>query len=518
MHKLHEMVKSIFSSPSKSIEDYKPEIHGPLVSFEPPGGVKEVERYWVDEPYAFISILYGSEGYLYNVAEPRLSAFEKLLLEEIYDELRDIITLDGKIDEIEKIDRYEFIKKKTKDIALEYADLNPDSLEKLFYYIKRDFIEFKELSVMMKDQFLEDIWCNGINIPIHVFHKAYGGIPTNIIIKNEDELNSFAMYLAQQSGYHLSASNPIVDATMRDGSRINITYGREVSPKGSSLSIRRFRKAPLTPVDLVAWKTFSAELMAYFWLCVENRKDIIISGGTACGKTVSLNAISMFIPTNSRIITLEDTREFQLPHKNWVPMVTRDSTSADGRGGVDYNYLLRTSLRQRPEYLLVGEVRGEEAQILFQAMNTGHITFSTLHAGSVIEVLNRLTNPPINVPVAMFSALDIICMQGIVFELGGEKRRVTMVAEVTEVSKEIKTKEAFIWNPHKDEFEFKGSKVLDEIRKVRGWSEAELGVELEQRKKFLEKMIMRGIRGYEDVVSWINSYRKDPGGTLSLLS
>ncbi|MBU4222674.1 MAG: type II/IV secretion system ATPase subunit [Euryarchaeota archaeon] len=506
--KIPERLKCIFSSHSKSAEDYKPEIHGPLVSFAPPDGAEEVERYWVDEPCAFISIIYNNNEYLYNVIEPELNAFEKLVLEEVHDELRDIISFD--IDEIEKLDRCKLIREKTEKACLEYADLNPVSFEKVFYYIKRDFIEFKELSALMRDQFLEDIWCNGVDIPIHVFHKAYGAICTNITIKSEDELNSFAMYLAQQSGYHLSASNPIVDASMRDGSRINITYGREISPKGSSFSIRRFRKKPLTPVDLVAWKTFSSELMAYFWLCVENRKNIIISGGTASGKTASLNALSMFIPSNLRIVTLEDTREIQLPHINWVPMVTRDSTSVDGRGGVDFHYLLRTSLRQRPEYLLVGEVRGEEAQILFQAMNTGHITFSTLHAGSVTEVLNRLTNPPINVPVAMFSALDIICMQGIAYELGGEKRRVKIVAEVTEVSKEIKTKEAFIWNPHKDEFEFKGSKVLEEIRDKHGWSEAELSVELEQRKNFLEKMILRGIRDYEDVSSWINSYRKNP--------
>jgi flagellar protein FlaI len=322
------------------------------------------------------------------------------------------------------------------------------------------------------------------------------------------------MRLAQQSGRHLSASNPIVDATV-DCSRINITYGRDISPRGSTFSIRRFRKTPLTPIDLVAWSTFPANMMAYFWLCVENRKNMIIAGETASGKTSSLNAIGMFIPPNSRIVTLEDTREIQLPHRNWISLITRKGVGE--KGDVDLLHLLRSSLRQRPEYLLVGEVRGTEAQVLFQAMNTGHVTISTIHAGSTDEVINRLTNPPINVPVMMFSALNIISVQTIAYELGAEKRRVKIVSEVVDVSEEVRLSETFRWNSAKDEFVFLGSGVLEEIRKKKGWSTKKLAEELHCRKTFIEALIERGVRDYKSVVSWINSYYRNPKEALRLV-
>ena len=501
---------------------YDPEIHGDIVSFIEASHLEELERYWVDEPYSFISILFTKDRkeIVYKVIEPDLDSFEILLIEDIRETLQDILTLEGvyDIDTIQKIDKCKLLREKTEQVFSEYTELEAKSFEKVFYNVKRDFIEFGKISSIMRDPNIEDIWCNGVNTPIHVFHIAYGNIPTNIIFERSDELNSFVMRIAQQSGRHLSTSSPILDTIMRDGSRINITYGHEISPKGSSFSIRRLKKTPLTPLDLVAWQTFSPEMIAYFWLCVENRKNIIFCGSTASGKTSSLNAIGMFIPPNMRIVSLEDTREIQLPHDNWISTITRDGISTDKIGKVDLDDLLRSSLRQRPEYLIVGEVRGKEAQTLFQAMNAGHSTCSTFHAGSTSEVINRFTNPPISVPEAMFSALDIICVQTNAYNIGVEKRRASVVSEIVGVANTVEIEDSFVWDQANDSFEAKGSHVLEDIKQKRGWDRDELEADLNRRKMFLESLIAKGIRNYESVAYWIRSYYKDPDKVISDLT
>ncbi|WP_305065318.1 type II/IV secretion system ATPase subunit [Methanococcoides sp.] len=507
---------------------YNPAADGDLVSFTPSSDLEELERYWIDEPYSFISIVKTKQKEVeYKVIEPELDSFEILLIEEIHDVLKDVLTLEGvcDIDNINSIDKCKLLREKTEQVLSEYAELEIKSFEKIFYYVRRDFIEFGKISAIMRDPNIEDIWCNGVNMHIHVFHIAYGSIPTNIVFNTSDELNSFVMRIAQQSGRHLSASTPILDTVMRDGSRINITYGQEISPNGSSFSIRRLKKTPLTPLDLVAWHTFSSEMMAYFWFCVENHRNIIFCGSTASGKTSSLNAIGMFIPPNKRIVSLEDTKEIQLPHDNWISTITRDGISTDNIGKVDLDDLLRSSLRQRPEYLIVGEVRGKEAQTLFQAMNAGHSTCSTFHAGSASEVINRFTNPPINIPEAMFSALDIICVQINAYNLGVEKRRVAVVSEIVRVANTIETEDSFVWDQVTDSFENKashvlekGSNVLEDIKRTRGWSNEDLRADLNRRMLFLDSLIAKGIRDYESVAQWINLYYKDPEKVLSDLS
>ncbi|WP_196213986.1 type II/IV secretion system ATPase subunit [Methanolobus vulcani] len=494
-----------------------------IVEFEVPAEYEEIERYWVDEPYSFISVIYHIEkkDYLYHIVEPKLNRFEITLLEQLFMELGDVLTLKG-IEDIEALTderKTELLKEQVRKILAEYSDLTSRSFEKVFYYIKRDFVEFGQISSIMRDPNIEDLWCNGIGIPLFIHHTIYGNVTTNIVFNSSDELNSFVMRIAQNSGRHLSKSTPILDTVMKDGSRINITYGTEVSPKGSSFSIRKQKKVPITPLDLIAWKTFSSEMMSYFWICMENGKNILFCGGTASGKTSSLNAICMFIPMDVRIVTLEDTREVQLPHENWVPTVTRDGLNANDIGTVDLNDLLKAALRQRPEYLLVGEVRSVEAQILFQAMNAGHATCSTFHAGTPREVINRFTHAPINVPVAMFTALDVISMQSSSYEKGVQRRRCSVISEVIGVSSNgVDLKDSCVWDPINDVFENKGSFIINEIRNKRGWTLEELDQNLSKKQRFLELMIERGIRDYTGVVEWLDAFRKDPDKILSLLS
>lgn len=486
------------------------EIHQNLLTYTPPEGWVEVERYWTDKPYSFVSILENPDDRrnAYRIIEPTLTNFEFVLLEEVKMYLEDILTLKN-ISDLENLTvegKTDLLRDNTYRILSDFSQDDPYTREKIFYFVKRDFIEHGKISPIMRDHNIEDIWCNGVGLPVHVFHTGYRNLETNVIFESHEELDAFVMRIAQQAGRHLSSATPILDTVMIDGSRINITYSTEVSPNGTSFSIRRIKKVPITPLDLIAWKTFSPELMAYFWMCAENHTNMIFCGGTATGKTSAMNAICMFIPSQVRIVTLEDTKEIQLPHSNWISTITRENMPGMAVYQIDLEGLLRAALRQRPEYILVGEVRGREAQILFQAMNAGHATCSTFHAGNVKEVINRFTHQPINVPVPMFSALDVMCILTIVYKDGGQKRRVLEVAEVKDVTEVIQTHLSYHWKEPEDRFEFSYSYVLEHIRNKRGYSQEELANELARRARFLEMLIEKGVRDYQDVVRWIHEY------------
>ncbi len=518
---LFEKLKAYFSSDKKEIEEYDPALHGPLIVFEGLRGYSEIERYWVNEPYALVVILHNEEENtnLYYVVEPKLSDFEDLLLREIKDRLRDVLLVEEASSDEDK-DR--ILTTKVKELIKDYAiDMTPVILEKILYYVRRDFIYFGKIDPLMHDNMIEDISANGYNIPVYLYHKKYTNIPTNIYY-TEEELNSYVIRLAQRCGKHISVAEPMVDATMPDGSRIQMTLGTEVTSHGATFTIRKFSEIPITPVDLIMWNTFSAEEMAYLWLCIENNKSLIFAGGTASGKTSSLNAVSLFIPPQAKIITLEDTRELKLPHPNWIPGVTRDSFTADGRGSIDMYELLRAALRQRPEYLIVGEVRGKEALTLFQAMSTGHTTFSTMHADSVASAIHRLENPPISVPRTMIQALDIMSIQAQTYVRGKRVRRNMKIVEITDIdptTKNIRTNDIFVWDSMTDSFLRVGeSKALNEIMIRRGWSQKELERELTNRQKILEYMVNNKITDFNSIASIIHNYQTTPEKILKKLN
>ncbi len=513
--------KSYFTKETEDIETYHPALHGTLVTFEGMAGYNEVERYWVNEPYAFVVILFNPEknSYLYYVAEPKLSDFEDLFLKEIKDRLKDVLLFEEiKSDE----DKEKTLITKVKLLVKDYAiDISPLILEKILYYTRRDFIKFGKIDPLMHDGRIEDISSNGYNIPIYLYHKKYTNMPTNIYF-TENELDSYVIRLAQRCGKHISVAEPMVDATMPDGSRIQMTLGTEVTTHGATFTIRKFSEVPITPIDLINWSTFSAEEMAYLWLCIENNKSLIFAGGTASGKTSSLNAVSLFIPWQAKIITLEDTRELKLPHPNWIPGITRDSFTADGRGSIDMYDLLRAALRQRPEFLLVGEVRGKEALTLFQAMSTGHTTFSTMHADSVSGAIHRLENPPISVPRTMIQALNIISIQSQTYVKGKRARRNMKLVEITDIdptTRNIRTNDIFAWDALTDKFHRVGeSKALNEIMIRRGWSNSDLKKELVNRQKILEFMVNNKITDFNAISTIIHDYQVSPEKILKKLN
>jgi len=489
-----------------------------VAEFEGLEGYVEHERYWVNKPYAYVAILYSDQqnDYMYHVVEPRLDDFEEAVRRDLEERLRDVLMYEEIDDEMEED---EVLEAKVRKIINDYGiDVDNDSMHKILYYLKRDYIHDGKIDPIMRDPAIEDVSCDGDNTPIFVYHRDYRDLMSNVEFEKE-ELDSFVIKLAQKAGKHISVADPLVDASMPDGSRIQMTLGKEVTDRGSTFTIRLFQDEPFTPIDLINYNTFSLEQMAYLWTCIENNKSLIFAGGTASGKTTSMNAVTLFIPPKSKVISIEDTREVTLPHMNWIPSVTRDSFSDDGSGEVDMYELLRAALRQRPEYLVVGEVRGEEALTLFQAMSTGHTTYSTMHADSVDSAIHRLENPPISVPRSMLKALDIVSIQSQTF-VGGERvRRNMKLVEIIGIdpkTRNIRTDDIFQWNAETDTFVRTGnSTALQDIKKSRGWTDEELERELDKRREVLQYMLDNDIADYEDVSKIIQSFIIDPDRVLN---
>ena len=401
------------------------------------------------------------------------------------------------------------------------TELTDYQVEKLLYVLRRDFIGYERIDGIKHDVNVEDISCDGYNSPVFVYHSDYEQIITNVY-HEEEELDDFVVKLAQRSGKGISKRRPQVDATLPDGSRAQLTLGREVSDHGTNYTIRQFKDVPFTPIDLVNWKTFSLEEMAFLWLCIENDKSLIFAGGTASGKTTSLNAVSLFIPSNSKIVSIEDTREVELPQRNWVASVTRPSFSDDDRGDVDEFDLLEAALRQRPDYIVMGEIRGEEGRTLFQVMSTGHTTYTTFHADSVGEVLKRFTTQPINVSKTMFSALDLVSVQTSTRVKGKKVRRNKSLTEINHYdaeNDEINVQDVYQWQAEGDEFLKMGSSnTLEDVRFDRGWSRERLDEELFKRRVVLAYLIDRGLNTYTQVAATLQAFINDQETILALMA
>jgi flagellar protein FlaI len=476
------------------------------------------EVYPIKEPYVYAAIVKDPETQktLYEVIEPtlqkeeekRLQEIKTLLMEEVNVNLNDIETK-------EKAENY--LAEKTREMIRKYhIKIPPESFDKLVYYVIRDFIGYWKIDPIMKDHLIEDISADGVNIPIYVWHRLYESLPTNIIFKDERELNSFIIRLAYFAGKNISIASPILDASLPDGSRIQLTYGSEVTRRGSTFTIRRFRVDPLTISDLIAFKTISSEMAAYLWYTIENRASVIVAGGVASGKTTMLNCLSMFIKPEMKVVSVEDTQELNLPHENWIPSVVRLGFGHEDRksGSITLFDLLKAAVRQRPDYIIVGEVRGEEAYTLFQAMATGHLGLSTIHAESVEAVINRLESEPMNIPKPLIAMANVIMVMTRTEIEGKPARRISTTAEVIELEpkrKDIITEEIFRWNPKGDKFVFSGhSAILDRHMKKLDINVEDIRRELHQRKIVLEWMVREGIRRYTDVANVIREYYVNP--------
>jgi len=399
--------------------------------------------------------------------------------------------------------------------------LNEYQVEKLLYVLKRNFIGYGRIDAVKHDINVEDISCDGYNSRVFVYHTDYEQIISNIE-HGREELDDFVVKLAQRSGKGISKRQPQVDATLPDGSRAQLTLGAEVSDHGTNYTIRQFNDVPFTPVDLINWNTFNLDEMAFLWLCIENHKSLIFAGGTASGKTTSLNAISLFIPSSAKIVSIEDTREVELPQRNWVASVTRPSFGEDDTGDVDEFDLLEAALRQRPDYIVMGEIRGEEGRTLFQVMSTGHTTYTTFHADSVGEVIKRFTTDPINVSKTLFTALDLVSIQTQTRVDGRKVRRnkvLTEINEYTPENDEINVRDVYEWRAETDQYiQMGSSSTLEEIKFDRGWKQERLDEELFKRKLVLAYLIRNGLNTYTEVAATVQAFINDPDTILAIIA
>lgn len=459
----------------------------------------------------------------YNVFKQKYSSEEKLLLSELRENLVDLAISDESLQVNEDkllndIKNFLFAKlannSQNNAISNEYLD---NLARKLF----QDLVGYGEIDPLIRDDNLEEIMVIGIDKPVFVYHREYGMMKTNILFKDAGEVMNLIDSIARQINRRIDQESPILDGRLPDGSRVNATIP-PISADGPSMTIRKFKRDPLTIIDLINSKTISVELAAFFWLCFDGlgvkSANAIISGGTSSGKTTTLNALSSFINPKERIITIEDTLELQIPHEHVIRMETRPP-NVENRGELTMNDLVKNSLRQRPDRIIVGEVRGSEAITLFTALNTGHSGFGTLHSNDARETITRLTNAPMSVPNIMISAIDFIIMQNRIYRSDGVSfRRISEVAEVSGIEEGvIQLNKIFEWDPQSDTIKNVGitSKTLTEIANVSGNSLNSLYDEIKNREIVLQHMVDQNIRSIRDVSTVLEMYYLDSQKVLN---
>ena len=463
---------------------------------------------------------------VYRVLEPELNYQEKNMLNLIKSIL--IEKLDIDFTSLKKEEAKDYLKKRFNEMLTTLAPDMPEATKENFlYYIERDFIGLGRIEPLMRDPNLEDISCDGVGVPIYVYHRnpVIGSVKTNVYFETPEELDVFVNKIAQRSGKSISVAQPLIGGTLPDGSRLQATLGTDIARKGSNFTIRKFSEIPLTPVNLMQLKTIDAKIGAYLWLAIEYGRSMLITGGVATGKTTLLNAMSLFIKPELKIVSIEDTAELVLPHPHWVPGVARLPMSELGGkkvGEVDLFDLLRESLRQRPDYLIVGEVRGKEAYVLFQQIATGHSSLSTIHADSVERLVNRLTTPPISLPANLIESLDILIFVIRIKYGSTYVRRIKSIYEIYGFDRKKNfpmVNEVFRWDPKKDTYEaVNPSIVLRRISQQYGIREVFLQQEISRRMRILKWMVSKNIDDYRDVAKISKLYYTRPDDVLDAIS
>ena len=494
--------------------------------------LKELDLASIRPDLSFVRITYHNtrNEYLYEVIEPPLSKIEKELTERLRVRL---------IDDFQPLPEHDPEPKRRElrrmvDGLLQAWELapGPPTKSRILDYLERDFVGYGLVEAPMTDTEVEDISCDGVGVPLYIYHRKYGSIRSNLKFSNAKDLDDYVVWIAQRSGKHISVATPMLDATVPDGSRLQATLGTHVTKRGSSFTIRRFRDNPFTPVDLLKFTTMSPEMMAYLWIAIENGQSMMVCGGTASGKTTTLNATLLFIPPQMKIVSIEDTRELNLPHENWVPSLTRAGfgaksvISGKAPGEIDMFDLLATALRQRPQYLMVGEVRGAEAFIVFQAMATGKTCYTTFHAESVSAMVHRMENPPISLPRSLVSALNLVLLQRQVKVGTKMTRRVQSLTEIVGLdpeTNELITNSVYSWNPSDDTFLYSGhSYIYERVALMKNLSMKEIEREVRNRVELLDYMVAKDAQAtrqrpftHRDVGQLVAYYYKEPARALA---
>ncbi len=476
-------------------------------------------RYTLISPFAFAHIYWDNKNseLVYEIEEPALTKKEEQYKEELFSAMENMINFDTIIERDINV-LLDYIDRMFRILAIELGlDIPYESYKKIYYYLARNFVGFNEAEPLLRDYFVEDIECNGVDTPIYIVHRTYRNMKTNVIFRDADNLSGFVEKLAQRVGKYISYASPILDGSLPDGSRVNATYTKDITSRGPTFTIRKFTKEPWTPPQLIGFNTLSPEMLAYMWLLIQHKMNILIIGGTASGKTTLLNAIAFFIPPEARVVSIEDTRELNLPRENWLPSVARTATGVGGIGEIDLFALLRSSFRQNPDYVIVGEVRGKEAFVLFQGMASGHSSISTMHADSVDTVIKRLETPPIELSPSLVNVLDCVAVMTHAVVKKQETRKLKEIVEIINVTPEgiALTNTPFTWNPAEDNFYFKrNSKIFEKISRMTGMKMEELELEFRRRISLMYILHQKKIVEFEKVQEIINRYYKKPEEVL----
>ncbi|MBN3037601.1 MAG: type II/IV secretion system ATPase subunit [Candidatus Diapherotrites archaeon] len=495
--------------------------------WQPPDFADVNAIYPLIKPFAMVNLKWNQDRNKleYLLIEPHMTAEQKRTLKTLKELVVDL--LDINLFEIKEAASIRTVlKEKMNKVINDYGIILTEyEYQKILYYMYRDFLGLERLEPIMHDPAIEDVSCDGVKVPLYIYHRKYGSVATNVQFEDDEELNKFVIRIAQRCGKHISVAEPLLDGALPDGSRVQATFSshKDIAMHGSTFTIRKFTRDPLTITDLLHFGTLPAMMAAYIWMAMEYRKSILVAGSTATGKTSLLNALSMFLPEENKIVSIEDTPEVRLPHEHWLQKVVRtgfgrEDITGKKQGEISMYDLLRAALRERPDNLIVGEVRGKEAYVLFQGMATGHAGMATVHGDSVDAVLHRLQTPPINLPSGLLQHLNIIIILTKTRVKNIEVRRIKEVVEVLGLSKEhepiINT--LFRWHPADDTFEFASDKsyVLQNIIEDKGIEEKSIWEEIQRRTRILEWMSANDIRYYIDVGKILQQYYKNPEAVI----
>jgi archaeal flagellar protein FlaI len=484
-----------------------------------PEGYKSIQRYALVPPFCYVSILQNDEfsDIIYNIDELQLNEEEikvyysiKELLEKQIDSPRLLDNLEASFtSEVSKLLKDHFLGGKAQPIML----------EKVKYYLKRDILGFGPIDPLFHDPSIEDITCGGPHKPIYVYHRKYEGLRTNVIFRDSEFLDSFVMKMVHRAGKHISAAHPIVDASLPGNHRLAALYKKEVTTMGSSFTIRKFREDPITVVDLINSDTLDVDMVAYMWFLLDNKKSLMVIGSTGGGKTTILNAVTGLINPSYKIFSVEDTAEINIPHENWFSLVSRASFGLESQGEVSLFDLLKSGMRHRPDYILVGEIRGEEAYVLFQALATGHGGIATMHADDAEAAVRRLMQKPMDIPPAYVPLMNaIITVKRVKLKsesIKGKESSTMMVRRVTEVAEiqsSTSSRNVFAWDPQYDGYldNLSKSYMLPRIAEDTGLDMEDVANDMKRRKTILTWLVNRGTRDYRSISKVIGMFNQEP--------
>lgn len=492
-------------SPQKVLEEYEIDYHNVVAS------VKICQ-----DPNEYVPI--------YDIKYPKIEEATRAVLDSVREKIvtelafrtEDILSPEESGD-VKKA----FIDKATNLIEQELPSLPKSDVGILVGVLSQESLGLGPIEFMLKDNGLEEIVINNSKEPVWVYHRTFGWLKTNVIIGDEARVFNYAAQIGRRVGTQITNLDPLMDAYLTTGDRANATLF-PISSKGNTLTIRKFARRPWTITDFIETKTISPEVSAFLWLAIQFEMNIVCTGGTASGKTSFLNVLTMFIPPTQRIISIEDTREIQLPHfLHWIPLTTRPP-NIEGKGEVTMLQLMINALRMRPDRMIVGEIRrSKEAEVLFEAINTGHSVYSTLHANTAEETLKRLINPPINIPISLLTSLQLIAVMH-----RDRRKNIRRVLEVTELipsgglaEMKIELNNIFRWVPSKDRIiEWgKSNRIWNDIRLFSGMGDSEIRNNLEEKKSILLWLVKNKINDINKVGRVISDYYKDPENVLKLI-